>query len=161
MFEPDTRHVAPNTLLFFFGFLVFTAVSGSLLCGLWVNISSIQSVLQNGTETDAVLSEKYVDDAGQYWFSYHFETANGNIYHSSIQVNESSYHSYEAGDILPMRYVPTNPGSNVLTLLESDIQGNSRLLAGLSVLVTLIAGALAFGWMRTIPGKWLPPKRAR
>lgn len=148
--EPDASLVVPKTILSFFGFLVFTAFAGTLLCALWLNLLPVRSALQAGIETQAILHEKYVDEDGNYHFRYYFETANGNIYQSSIEVNQASYQAYESGVILPMRYLATNPDSNVLILLENDIQASYRFLLILSLLVIVIAGGLASGWIGTI-----------
>ena len=140
-----------RTLILFFGFLIFTAVFGTLLCGMWYGQLTLQSIQNIGLQTDALLQNKYKDEDGQFWFSYRFTTLSDDSYISSIDVSEIYYEEYEPGDLLSMHYLEHNPEFNALDILAEDIQANIFSMIGLSLFVIILSIILAIAWMRDIP----------
>jgi len=147
---PENR-VTPKTLLLFFSFLVFSAVFGTLLCGLWLSHFTMRDVLINGLQTDAILEDKYQDADQRFWLKYRFTTLTDDTYLSSIEVTQNHYQAYAIGDNLPMRYAPANPNFNALDLLGDDVRRDVWGMLRLSLFVIVVAIIQAFGWMRTIP----------
>ena len=147
----ERHHSFIQTLILFFGFLIFTAVFGSLLCAMWYSQFTMQSVLSEGFQTDALLENKYVDEDGQFWLTYRFTTLTDDTYLSSIAVSETLYEEYEPGDLVSMHYLAQNPELNALDILSEDIQANVPSMIGLSLFVIVLIIILAIAWMRDIP----------
>ena len=147
----ERHHNLIRTLILFFGFLIFTSIFGTLLCGLWYNQLTMQSLLTKGFQTDALLENKYRDEDNRFWFAYRFTTLTDDTYLSSIIVSETFYQDYEPGEMLPLHYLPERPGFNSLDMLSEDIQANARSMIGLSLFVIVISIVLAIAWLRGIP----------
>ncbi len=147
----ERHHNFIRTLILFIGFLIFTAVFGTLLCGMWYGQLTLQSIQTKGLQTDALLQNKYRDDANRFWLTYRFTTLTDDTYVSSIDVAEAHYQAYEIGDLLSMHYLAHNPEFNALDILSEDIRANALPMIGLSLFVMILAVILAIAGMRDIP----------
>lgn len=127
-----------KAMMLFFGLLIFTAIFGTLLCGLWYGHFTVRDTQLEGLETSAILEEKYTDNVNQYihyWFTYRFTTRDDDTYLSSIEVSAEIYTQYEVNTVLLLRYQAENPSFNSLDILNTDLNQNLRSMLILSAVV--------------------------
>lgn len=148
--EPKSTFRAMVSLI---ALLLFTLIFGSLLCGLWFSHMNIRVALNKGLDNHATLENKEIlaaqDGSLEYWFTYHFTTETGDTYQSSIEVSQSTYDNYTAGDSLAMRYSPDNPRYNTLLLMQEDIQNIQSTINMLGLVVIVGIVSLAFVTVRS------------
>lgn len=144
----ERHHSFMRTLIIFFACLIFIVVFGTLTCGLWYNQQTMQSVLTEGFQTDALLENKYSDENNRFWLSYRFTTLTDDTYSSAIEVPEMLYNEYTIGTVLPMRYLAENPEFNALDIFADEINADSRPIIQFAIFVVILALVLVFIGLR-------------
>lgn len=146
----ERHHSFIRTLIIFFACLIFIVVFGTLSCGLWYNQQTMQSVLTEGFQTDALLENKYIDENNRFWLNYRFTTLTDDTYLSAIEVPEILYNEYAIGIALPMRYLAENPEFNALDIFADEINGDSRPIIQFSFFVAILSILIVIVGLRDI-----------
>lgn len=117
------------------------------------NVINIQELDQKGVVGPATIIDlSHSTENGRpyrtdYWLTFSFKPANQAVtYQKHISIPESDYKRLKVGELLPVKYVPSNPADSRLQGLSTDAGwGNNIYFAiGIVIIVLLVPALLWF-----------------